>query len=102
MMVEKGSWVRIHETILAPEDRAENLPEDTKQVPLEMWVKGFLQESAAIGEQVKIKTITGRMVEGELTEVNPYYDHDFGRFVPEMVQIGIQLKGILWEGDKDE
>ncbi|GAB6087957.1 2-amino-4-oxopentanoate thiolase subunit OrtA [Alkaliphilus crotonatoxidans] len=102
MMIKKGAWVRIHEIILKPEERSGNLPQDTKQVPLEMWVKGFLEEPAAVGDLVKVRTITGRQVAGRLIEVNPFYDHDFGKFVPELLEIGIQLRGMLWEGDQNE
>lgn len=102
MKIEKGAWVRVHEIVLTPDKRAMNLPEDTKKVPLEMWVKGFLMEAANIGDKVKIQTITGREVTGTLLEVNPSYDHDFGKFVPEILKIGLQLKGILWEGEKHE
>jgi len=98
----EGTWVRIHDIILTPEERATNLPDDTKKVPLEMWTKGFLLEEASIGDMVEIKTITGRTVRGTLVEVNPYYTHDFGKFVPEILEIGLQLKEALWGGDLNE
>lgn len=99
---KEGTWVRIHDIILAPEERASNLPEDTKEVPLEMWTKGFLLEEASIGDMVEVKTITGRIVKGNIVEVNPYYTHNFGEFVPEIMEIGLQLKAILWGGDLNE
>jgi hypothetical protein len=102
MVIKKGSWVRIHDIVLEPKDRATNLPEDTKQVPLEMWTKGFLLEDGEIGQTVAIKTITDRYVKGTLTAVNPHHDHDFGKFVPEILQIGLQLKDILWGGESNE
>ena len=102
MKVEKGTWVKIHAILLRPEERAPQVPEDTKKVPLEMWSKGFLMQEAHIGETVEIKTITSRKVVGTLVESNPYYDHDFGKFIPELLQIGIQLKEILWGGKDHE
>jgi len=102
MVVNKGSWVRIHDIVLEPKDRATNLPEDTKKVPLEMWAKGFLLEDAEMGKAVEIKTITGRLVKGTLVEVDPHHDHDFGKFVPEILQIGLQLKDVLWGGADNE
>ncbi|AOY76962.1 2-amino-4-oxopentanoate thiolase subunit OrtA [Clostridium formicaceticum] len=101
MKIEKGSWVRIHDIVLEPDERTGQLPEDTKKVPLEMWTKGFLLQEAMVGDQVEIRTITGRRAEGTLVEANPYYEHDFGRFVPEILQIGIQLKEMLWGGEED-
>lgn len=99
MKVSKGEWVLIHNIVLKPEERAPQVPEDTKKVPLESWVKGFLQQDAQIGEEVEVKTITGRMVKGKLVEVHPTYTHNFGKFVPELLQIGIQLKEMLAGGE---
>jgi hypothetical protein len=99
-MIKKGEWVRIHKIILEPSERAPQVPEDTKQVPLEMWDKGFLQEDAEIGDEVTIETVTGRTETGTLTEVNPYYEHDFGKFVPELLTIDKQVRSILFGGDQ--
>lgn len=101
-MVKKGEWVQIHEIVLNPEERPEHLPEDTKKVPLEMWVKGFLKYDCNIGEEAVITTLTGREVRGRLVDVNPKYDYGFGDFVPELLQIGIQLRGILKEGESND
>jgi len=102
MTIKKGSWVRVHDIVLAAEQRSANLPEDTKKVPLEMWVKGVLQEDAELGETVRIKTITGREIEAKLLEVNPYYDHDYGSYVPQLQGIGEQLRELLAGGISNE
>lgn len=101
-MVNKGEWVQIHQIVLNPEERPDHLPEDTKKVPLEMWVKGFLNKAANIGDEVEITTLTGRIVKGELVIANPRYEYGFGEFVPELLQIGLQLRGILKEGEANE
>ncbi|NLM72211.1 MAG: 2-amino-4-ketopentanoate thiolase [Synergistaceae bacterium] len=93
----KGDWVQIRQTVLTPEERAPQVPEDTKKVPLLLWVKGFACAGAAKGEQVEIETVTGRRTKGELFEVNPRYIHDFGDFVPELLQMDMQLKKLLEE-----
>lgn len=96
MDAKRGDWVRIHNTVLEVGQRATNIPEDTQNVPLEMWVKGFLlDESANIGDNVKVETYIGRTVEGRLLEVNPYYKHDFGKCVPELLYIGRQARELL-------
>ena len=100
MTVQKGNWVLIHNIILSPENRASQLPEDTKKVPLEKWVKGFLLEDSSLGMEVSIKTITGRIETGTLIELNPTHNPSFGKFVPEILQIGIQLKEILNGGEE--
>ncbi|HBF9994948.1 TPA: 2-amino-4-ketopentanoate thiolase, partial [Clostridioides difficile] len=64
-----NDWVIIHNIVLTPEERAPQVPEDTKKVSLEMWVKGFIQSDASIGNLVEVKTITGRLVKGNLLKV---------------------------------
>ncbi|HBF9988445.1 TPA: 2-amino-4-ketopentanoate thiolase, partial [Clostridioides difficile] len=64
-----NDWVIIHNIVLTPEERAPQVPEDTKKVSLEMWVKGFIQSDASIGDLVEVKTITGRLVKGNLLKV---------------------------------
>lgn len=100
MMAKKGDWVQIHQIVLKAEERTARIPEDTKQCPVELWVKGFIENDANIGDSVTIKTITGRKVTGELVEVNPGYTYGFGEeFVPEVLTIGKQLRSILKEGE---
>lgn len=98
---KKGDWVEIHRIVLEPENRAPRIPEDTKRVPLEMRVKGFLVSDAKVGEEVEIKTVTGRRVKGKLTRVLPEFKHDFGRPIKELVEIGPKLREILKEVDKN-
>ena len=52
-----------------------------------------------IGDEVEIITRTGRHVRGKLLEVNPRYTHDYGEFVPELLEIGDTVRGILFGGD---
>jgi len=91
----KGCWVQIHNVILAVGERAPQVPEDTKATPLQMWVKGFLQEDAFLGDRVKISTVTDRIVEGKLVAVNPAYQVDFGEPQPELLTIGRELRKLL-------
>jgi len=95
-IAKKGDWVQIHEIVLKAGERAPHLPEDTKKVPLEQWVKGFMNSDGRIGETVEITTVTGRKVMGELVSINPKYEHDFGDCVPELLHIGPQLKEIVF------
>ena len=98
-MAKQGDWVLTHNIILTPQQRAPQVPEDTHGVPLEMWVKGHLTQDAEIGDEVEIITRTGRHVRGKLLEVNPRYTHDYGEFVPELLEIGDTVRGILFGGD---
>ncbi len=100
---KKGDWVRIHNIVLTPDQRAVQVPEDTRNVPLELWTKGFLDDNEArIGDIVNIETYIGRKVSGKLIEIAPYYEHDFGKCIPELLYIGRQLRGILEGGENNE
>ncbi|MDR1249205.1 MAG: 2-amino-4-ketopentanoate thiolase [Treponema sp.] len=95
-MVKKNSWVRIHRIILEPGERAPQVPEDTKKVPLEMWVKGALRQDAEIGGTAEVTTQTGRVETGILLEENPTYRHSFGNFVPELLFISAQARELAF------
>ena len=98
-MAAKNDWVQIHIDVLKPEERAANIPEDTRLVPLEMWVKGHLiNERAEIGDAVTVRTKTGREVTGTLCAVHPSYHHNFGDYVPELDEIDETVKSILFGG----
>ena len=94
-----GTWVQIHKVILKAGERSPNVPEETSNVPFEMRVKGFLLHDAKIGEQVEIRTVIGRVIEGTLLEANPMHRHTFGAPVPELLHVGEELRGML-KGEK--
>lgn len=97
-MMPANTWVRIHRILLKPGERAENLPPDTLQVPLELWDKGFLLMDAEIGAEVEVRTVTGRIVSGTLIEANPNFDPGYGRLVPEILTIDRLVKDMLFGG----
>jgi len=94
-MGKKGQWVQIRDTVLPPEGRAPQAPEDTRKTPLIMWVKGYLNADAEVGKDCEITTITGRTVKGTLEEVEPSYTHDFGKYVPELDVVRDQVRKAL-------
>lgn len=96
-IVEANSWVEIHAIALTPNQRAPHLPEDTKQVPLEMRVKGFLTSAATLGEEAEIITPAGRRLRGTLVSINPPYAHGFGAPIPELAGIGGEVRALLRE-----
>jgi len=98
----RGDLVQIHRVILTPEQRAPNVPEDTKAVPYEMWLKGFLlDEEARIGDTVRIETFIGREFSGTLVAVNPVYDHDFGKPPVELISASLEARRRLGRGTGD-
>ncbi len=93
--IASGTWVEIHRVVLGAAERAPQVPDDTKAVPLEMFVKGFLVEPAMRGDEVTIVTPAGRHLRGTLTAVNPAYTHGFGAPIPELSTIGEEVRAIL-------
>ena len=79
----------------SPVDRSKNLPAETAEKPLMMWVKGFAEGEAALGESCTIETMTGRQVTGTLSAINPGYFHTFGNPIPELVHVGKDLRARL-------
>ncbi len=98
-MAKKGDWVQIHNIVLKPEERSDALPEDTKKHPLEMWGKGYLQSDAEIGDEVEVITRTGRCASGKLVNEAPYFEHNFGFLIPEVLKIGDMVREITFGGD---
>lgn len=100
-MINKGTYVRIRQTVLRPEERSPNLPEETKQVPFKIWVKGYLMEDADVFDIVTVTTTLGRQVTGRLKEANPPYRHSYGDFVPEVLQVRHIIQKDM-AGEQDE
>ena len=95
-MAKAGDWVRIHRVLLSAQERTANLPEDTKRVPFEMWVKGHLLSDGEIGDEVRVRTVSGRVEHGTLMEVDPHFDVNFGSFVPEVLEMDVRLRTALF------
>jgi len=100
-LAKRGDWVQVQLNVLSPEERSPYLPEDTKKVPLQMRVKGFLvDEIASLGATVRIKTTTDRIISGILIDINPKYTHNFGEPVPELINAGVELRKLMEEIDR--
>ena len=94
----KGDLVQVHFVVLEAEERGATLPEPTRRVPYEGWVKGFLLNDAAeIGQLVQIETLAGRTLTGALSAINPPYTHNFGSPQPELNTAGSQAWARLKE-----
>ncbi len=96
----KGDWVEISRVVLEPNERAQNLPEDTARIPYSMKIRGTALQDGKTGEEMKIKTVGGREVSGKAEAVNPFYDHDFGVCVPELVKTRQAIKKIRKGGGR--
>ncbi len=93
LRAEPGDHVRIRQTILRPEERAPNLPPETRATPLQLWVNGRLVSAPAeLGDTVWIETAIGRRMEGELVDLHPRYAHDFGDPQPELLEAARRMR----------
>ena len=92
---EVGEWVEVERVLLEPADRSSNLPPETASKQLLAWVKGFALNSAVLGGDVTVETMTGRQVAGRLSAINPGYFHTFGQPIPELTHIGTDLRARL-------
>jgi hypothetical protein len=91
----EGDWVEVEVELLDTADRSKNLPPETAEKPLMMWVKGFAEGDAGLGEDLTIETITGRKVAGALSAVNPGYYITYGDPIPELTHLGRDLRAQL-------
>jgi len=94
-VASKGEWVQISSIVLTADERAPQVPADTGQTPLVMWVKGYLLEAAELGEEVTIETVTGRHTTGTLVRIQPSFTHSFGKYIPELTDIHRMLTSEL-------
>jgi hypothetical protein len=88
-------WVEVERVLLEPADRSANLPPETAERPMLVWVSGFATAEADLGGEVTVETMTGRLVTGRLSAINPGYFHTFGNPVPELVRVGRDLRAQL-------
>jgi hypothetical protein len=93
--VAAGTWVEIHRVVLRATERAPQIPEETRAVPLEMRVKGFLAAPAHVGDEVEIVTPAARRLRGTLIGVNPAYSHGFGSPIPELSAVAGEVRALL-------
>lgn len=79
-------WVEVEWTALEPEDRREGIPGDTAATPLRVRARG-MTGSARPGESATVTTVTGREVVGVVREIEPGYQHSFGRPLPAWLEM---------------
>ncbi len=85
-------WVEIEYVLLPATERAAGIPEDTAAQPLRAWVKGFALSAGMIGDRVSVETMSGRVVCGHLSDIEPGYTHTFGAPSAEITAIGRDLR----------
>lgn len=85
MSIAKGTWVEVERTLPAPSRLGQGAA-GPRTAPPAFRVSGFLLEAAELGQEVRIRTITGKLHTGKLRIQSPSYGHSFGHTVPEMLR----------------
>ena len=87
--IPKGTWVEVERILLGGGRRVPGRPVDPAVVPAyTVRVSGFLLEDAELGQQVRIRTIQGKLHVGKLRIQSPSYGHSFAHTVPELLKVG--------------
>lgn len=89
------TWVRIQCEALQPGERAPHVPRATARTPLLFRVNGWTAEDSKHGDDAWVETAAGRRIRGTIVEVNPAYQHGFGRPHPALQKIGPDLRSML-------
>ena len=87
-IIPKGTWVEVERPLLDANRRLPVRPMDPLKIHAStVRVSGFLLEGAELGQQVRIRTITGKVHVGKLRIQSPSYGHSFGHTVPELLRV---------------
>ncbi|MBT9134751.1 MAG: 2-amino-4-ketopentanoate thiolase alpha subunit [Firmicutes bacterium] len=87
-----GQFVEISWIAIDVSERAANVPESTRQVPLVARVKGFALERGEMGQETEVLTLAGRRIRGTLINLSPRHNHGFGEPQPELLRVGGELR----------
>jgi len=87
--IPTGTWVEVERTLVGAGRRLPGGPIEPARLPTyTVRVSGFLVEDAELGQQVRIRTITGKVHVGKLRIQSPSYGHSFAHTVPELIKPG--------------
>ena len=88
-IIPKGTWVEVERALPMGNRRLPSRPLALGKPSCEMLrISGFLLEDAELGQQVRIRTIMGKLHVGKLRIQSPSYGHSFGHTVPELLKVG--------------
>lgn len=100
-VLPEGSYVEIERVLLAPDERAPNLPADTARTPYVLRLHGFLAHDGRPGDHVRVRSLIGRVHGGTLLGPASGYDHSFGPPVVELIGVGLHDVGCVGLPDLD-
>jgi len=88
LIAHHQDYVQIVQTILEPGERAPQIPEETRRVPFQVYINGWLiEDQASPGDEVTIVTRIGRRLSGKLYRIDPDYTHTFGPQIQELIRL---------------
>lgn len=90
-----GQWVEIEMLVCQAETRSKELPKDTQVIYYTARIKGYLINEARLGQEATIRSILGRELKGKLLAFNPPFPATFGAPVPELMDVGKELKSLM-------
>ena len=93
--VPERRWVEVGFVVLEPSERTGHVPEDTREVPYYVRVRGFADGQPPLGDTVTVETLLGRRVEGEVLRIDPDYGHGFGQPIEELIEAGREARELL-------
>lgn len=94
-----GDYAVIQTVVFPAGQRAPQVPQDTALTPFLAFTKGWLTKDAQSGDQVTVRTMSGREAQGMLTSRQLAPAHDYGDYVPELQEIHLQVRDLLFGGD---
>ena len=93
-------WVQIEKVVLEAQERTAKIPDDTLSCDYIMRLNGILEEGDPVeGQEVVIRTLSGRYIKGIFKERLPRYGHNFGKPIEELLHIGLVHRDMLREAD---
>jgi hypothetical protein len=88
-----GTWTEIEWTVLEPDERGAGVPAETRATPYLARCRG-MATGPEVGQEVEIRTATGRQLRGRVRELLPGYHHTFGSPLPEWIAMRNAIQGI--------
>jgi hypothetical protein len=87
--IQKGTWVEVERPLPSEGRRLlDRGPGPAKQAVETLRIAGFLLEDAELGQQVRVRTVTGKVFQGKLRIQSPGYGASFSHAVPELLKYG--------------
>ena len=89
-----GVWTELEWLVLRPEERAESCPPDTRLLPYRARTRGMALRPV-VGSEAEVRTASGRRVRGRVHDLDPGYEHTFGRPLTQWVHMKNHIRALV-------